>query len=143
MRVADQANSKYAYRWGVLNDAGDRIYTTMPAVTKVVPTIKSAVVSKRRLKRQERFNTTVTTDVPIYGNVRIEYQLGTRWIQVSRNNIKGAKKFTVPGRIDRTSGSFPIRVRLDGMSAAGRPWYDTTSKPLGKVTVLSEFIVRR
>lgn len=141
-RVNDVARSKTAYRWGAVPAGGTAlVYTTVPMVTLVQPTIKSTNVDRRQVKRRQRFHVNVTTDVPIWSTVRLEYKLGSRWIQVSRYAPLGKTRFTIPGRIDRTGGSFPIRIVIDKISRPGRPWYDGATRNLGALKVLDSWTV--
>lgn len=141
--LADLARSKVSYRWAVANDDGQVIHTTVPAVTKVVPTITRATVNRVSVKRKQLFTATARSNVPLWGVVKLQYKHGDRWIQISRVNMAGERYLKIDGRINRTSGKFPTRMVVTGMSVSGRPWYDGVYVNLPTMKVNSSWMVVR
>lgn len=141
VRMPDVARSVTAYRWALRDDAGNRIRSTVPYLTKVPPSVTSTRFSARTVRRSQRFTVQVTTDVPVYSTVRLEYQHAKRWIQVNRVSVRGSRRITIPGRIHRLSGRVPVRVAIDPMTAPGRPWYNGLDHNVGAMTVLSAWEV--
>lgn len=143
VQLPDSARSKVAYRWGFANAAGEVVYSTVPAVTRVVPRITQATVNRRKVTRQQSFVATARADVGIWGTAKLQYRLGKRWIQVSRVTLTGQRDIRIVGRINRTSGRFPLRLVLTRMTVPGRPWYDAVNVGMGATTVVSKWTIVR
>lgn len=143
VQMPDTARSKVAYRWAIRNDAGRVIHTTMPIVTKVVPTITNIRVNRRSVKRQQLFVARATSNVGIHGVVKLQYRFGDRWIQISRVSLTGQRAIRIPGRINRISGRFPIRLVFTSMTVPGRQWFDAVTVGAGAMTVKSTWTIIR